>query len=253
MITAQREVKASYLPVFKRLMPAWVRWLGGRYADYDNNYRMRWGELVTGRFSFALELCLFEQGYSLQVAIPWLRAYISLPFLRRWTRDPHEIMESWGFSYTSDCGLHLHWGRRYKIFEMPWRQWEQVSHDVLRPDGSWVPFVGCWEEKQDHRPGGKEPDGRHVETYPYRYMLRDGEVQERTATVSAERRVRRLKWLRWTSIFQRVCHSIDVKFSDEVGDESGSWKGGCVGCGWELKPDETIAHCLSRMERERRF
>lgn len=250
MLTARpREPKASYLPVFKRCTPAWVRWLGGR--ENHGEYKVRWGSMSTGRFGFALELCLFEEGYSLKLAFLWLAAYIKMPFLRR--RDPEGIMESWGASYCSEYGIQLHWGERYKFITMPWRDWEQVSHDVLCPDGTWTPFVGSWEEKQDHRPEGKEPDGRHVETYPYKYMLSSGEVQERTATVHAERRVCRLKCLRWTSLFQRVTHAIDVSFSDEVGDRSGSWKGGTIGCGWELKPDETIECCLRRMERERRF
>lgn len=252
MLTARpSEPKASCRPVYDWHTPAWVRWLGGR-ADYGE-YRMWWGSMATKQFGWALQLALFEDHFSLHVHFLWLSAFITLPFLQRWHHDPYEIMESWGFSYTSDCGLHLHWGRRTKVYEMPWRRWVQVSHDVLRPDGDWVPFVGSWEEKQDHRPEGKEPDGRHVEVHPYKYMLKSGEVQERTATVSAERRVRRLKWLRWTSLFQRVTHAIEVEFSDEVGERTGSWKGGCIGCGWELKPDETIRECLKRMEGERRF
>lgn len=252
MFTARtKEPPASYRPVFKRHTPAWVRWLGGR--DNYGEYRMRWGSMTTNRFGFALELCLFEEDYSLKVAFLWVQAFINLPFLRWWARDPEEVMESWGASYTSDYGIQLHWGRRYKFITMPWRDWDQVSHDVLRPDGTWAPFVGSWEEKQEYRPDGKDPDGRHVETHPYKYMLSSGEVQERTASCHAERRLRRLRGLRWTSLFQRVTHAIDVSFSDEVGDRSGSWKGGCTGCGWELKPDETIERCLKRMERERRF
>jgi hypothetical protein len=246
-----KEAAASYRPVFKRQTPAWVRWLGGR--ENHGEYRARWGSMATDRCQFALQLCLFEDGYSLNLAFLWLAVYINLPFLRRWVRDPEEIMESWGASYSMEYGIHMRWARRYKFIVMPWRNWEQISHDVLRPDGRWVPFVGSWEESQDHRLGGKEPDGRHVETHPYKYMLSSGEVQERTATVHAERRIRRLKWLWWTSLFQRVTHAIDVSFSDEVGDRSGSWKGGCIGCGWELKPDETIECCLKRMERERKF
>lgn len=247
MLTARKSM-ASYRPVFRPHTPAWVRWLGGR--DNHGEYKARWGSMTTDRFAFALELCLFEEGYSLHIAFLWLSAYITLPIR---AREPDEMMESWGASYNTEHGIHLRWGRQYKFITMPWRDWQQVSHDVLRPDGTWIPFVGSWEEKQEHNPEGKEPDGRHVETHPYKYMLSSGEVQERTATVSAERRIRRLKWLKWTSLFQRVTHAIDVDFSDEVGDRSGSWKGGCTGCGWELKPDETIECCLKRMERERRF
>jgi hypothetical protein len=44
-----------------------------------------------------------------------------------------------------------------------------------------------------------------------------------------------------------------VVFSAEVGERSGSWKGGCIGCGYDLLPDELPEECLRRMERDRKF
>jgi hypothetical protein len=217
--------------------------------------------MSVGRLGLAIGLCLFEEHFSFNAHLLWLNVYVALPFLRRWHRDPDGIMEKWGASYCPDMGqLHLNWGSRYKIITMPWRNWVQVSHDVLRPDGSWVPFVGSWEvgpprivNDKGATLGGKEPDGRHIETHPYRYMLESGEVQERTAECHAERRIRRLRWLRWTPLFQETTYAIDVRFGDEVGERTGSWKGGCIGCGWEMKAGETIQQCLKRMESERRF
>jgi hypothetical protein len=40
---------------------------------------------------------------------------------------------------------------------------------------------------------------------------------------------------------------------DEVGEEAGSWKGGVLGCGYTLLPNETPLQCLRRMEKERKF
>ncbi len=137
-------------------------------------------------------------------------------------------------------------GRHVRVIYAPWRNWRHISHEVRRADGSWVPFVGSWED-------GKEPDGRQEETYPYRYLLTSGELQERTATIHAERRIWRLSLLRRTRRFQRVRYSIDVAFSGEVGERSGSWKGGTLGCGYDLNPGETPRECLRRMERDRRF
>lgn len=242
-------------------VPRLIRLIGGRWRNDSNSYQMRWGELSFRRFGFAAALCMFEEGFSLNLHFLWPQVFVNLPFLKRWHRDPHEVMESWGFSYHSDIGqLHLNWGNRHKIIDMPWRDWVQVSHDVLKPDGTWTPFVGSWEEgpprvvnDKGATFGGKEPDGRLIESHEYRYLLKSGEVQHRVAKCSAERRISRLKWLRWTSLFQRTNHAIDVSFSDEVGERTGSWKGGCVGCGYEMKPDETIRECLKRMESERRF
>jgi hypothetical protein len=133
---------------------------------------------------------------------------------------------TYGFTFFGD-GLHLHWGKMkgtrddpYTIIGMPWR-WHHRQHTVLG-----------------------EP-----EQHPYRYVLRSGEVQERVATIKPEQRVWTRAWLPW----KRVSRAIDVEFSDEVGERTGSWKGGCLGCGYTMKPDETPLQALRRMEAERTF
>ena len=89
--------------------------------------------------------------------------------------------------------------------------------------------------------------------YPYRYVRKNGEVQERIATVYVERRAWRPKCFKWTSLFERVRQSISIDFNEEVGEETGSWKGGCTGCGWEMLPGETALEALRRMESVRKF
>lgn len=237
-------------PVQEPGIPWPLRRIGAKWRERALSYRMSWGELSFGRPGWALELHLFSdpphftgQVKLWRVADVWFR----LPMLRRFAREPHEMMESWGVTYTPDDGsLWLRWGKRYKILTLPWRKWEHVSHDVMRPDGSWVPFVGSWEHD-------KTPDGRHTETHPYFYLLQSGERQERTATIHAERRIWRLSVLRRTQRFQRISTSINVTFSDEVGERTGSWKGGTIGCSYELRPNETPRECLRRMQSERRF
>jgi hypothetical protein len=132
----------------------------------------------------------------------------------------------YGFTFF-DTGLHLHWGKSRglrsdpsKIVNMPWA-WRHKEHRIL-------------SEK---------------ETHPYRYVLRSGEVQERTATINAEQRTWVRPWLPW----KLVRKSINIEFSDEVGERSGSWKGGTVGCSYEMNPGETPLDALRRMEKERKF
>ena len=74
--------------------------------------------------------------------------------------------------------------------------------------------------------------GRQVEHASYRYLLRSGKVQTVTAMVHVSRQTWRLRWLRGLPPFPlgtRVRHYIDVQFSDEIGEGSGSWKGGGAG------------------------
>lgn len=242
-------------------MPALVRAIGGRWKDGRRSYRMKWGELSFGKRGSAFDLCMFSADdgggrFSLHLHALWVSAFISLPFLNRWAFAPGEMMVSWGYSHAPDMGLHLHWGerklssfphrqQRTKIVTMPWRDWMQTAHDVRRSDGTWAPYVGSWERD-------KEPDDRHKATYPYRYVLRSGEVQDRNATIYVERRVRKLKWLRWLP-WGRTSYAISVDFDGEVGERAGSWKGGCTGCSYELRKDETPLECLRRMLRDRRF
>lgn len=124
--------------------------------------------------------------------------------------------------------------------------WRHIRHSVRRGDGTWEPYIGSWERD-------KPADHREVLTFPYRYVLKNGEVQERTAIVHVGQMEWRPRCLKWTSLFASIRTSIDITFSDEVGERSGSWKGGCTGCSYELRSNETPERCLRRMEQERIF
>lgn len=190
-------------------------------------------------FKPSLGLCLFEEGFALDL----FGFLITLPFLDRFAYEPHEIMESWGIRYF-ERGIWLDTGRGYKVWHMPWTL-EHIKHEVLRSDGKWVPYVSSWSSQA--------PDGRREETFPYRYVLRSGEVQERTATVYVDRREWRQRWLKWCPLFALKKQSIDVSFSGEVGERSGSWKGGTIGCDYTMRPGESAEDTLRRMEQDRKF
>ena len=207
------------------------------------------------RPKLSLGLDLFENGYCLDL----FGFLIALPFLDRWVHEPEEMMESWGFCYF-DRAIHLRWGAKTKFVRMPW-DFEHLKCEVLKPDGTWCEYVGCYETGQPIVnsngvvvfEGGKEPDGRQVWVFPYRYQLKSGEVQERTATVYIERREWRQRWLWWCPLFAKKRQSISVEFDGEVGERTGSWKGGCIGCGYDMNRGETAEQTLRRMERERKF
>lgn len=190
-------------------------------------------------FKWSLCLLLFEEEYCLSV----FGYLIALPFMDRWHREPHEMVERWGVYFDPDSVVFC-WGDKSKRFWFPW-MWDHCKTEVMRPDGSWVPYVASYLE-------GKEPDGRLTECHPYTYVLKSGETQSRVATVYAERRTWRWRMFQWLP-FRKVRQSIDVRFDDEVGEETGSWKGGCIGCGWDMKPGESLLQTLRRMESEREF
>lgn len=135
--------------------------------------------------------------------------------------------------------IWLRWGKRSKSLDWPWTP-TTLAYEKLMPDGSWRNVF-----KDDEKP--------NEAAYPYTYVLESGEVQRRTATVSKRRHVltftgtKVFKWPRW------VMESIDVSFDAEVGERSGSWKGGCLGCAYTMRRGEYMLDTLRRMETERKF
>lgn len=155
-------------------------------------------------------------------------------------RHPWPAMDGpqWSVYASKDFGLTFRWGGWRKSFDWPW-DLHTLAYEMQLPDGSWVDVFA------DREPLSEE--------HPYTYVLGNGNVQERTATVSKRRHVlcrrafKSLRWPRWNR------ESIDVRFSGEVGERSGSWKGGCIGCAYDLRPGETMLDALRRMEAERKF
>lgn len=107
-----------------------------------------------------------------------------------------------------------------KFINMPW-SWKHREHKVL-----------------------SEP-----ETHDYTYVRRNGEVQSRRATIKVESRL----WTRYWLPYRKLRRYIDIEFNDEVGERSGSWKGGVICCSYDMRPGETPLQTLRRMEREHKF
>ncbi len=153
------------------------------------------------------------------------------------------------------------WWKRGVNFSINPFEWKFMRHEVRvvsphpNPDwsgppfGRWAPASKGWYLSSE----GPPPDSRELFEFSYRYFLKSGEVQLRTARVCVERRAWRPRCLRWTSLFEKVRTSLDIKFSEEIGERTGSWKGGCTGCGWDLLPGETPEEALRRMELTRKF
>ena len=184
----------------------------------------------------------------LHIHVLFLNVFLHLP-LTAVPPSTREVWQNewqtWGFSLCDDA-VHFNWGEDCKVWNLPCFNKVHQRHEVRRADGSWVPYVGSYEHN-------KTPDGREEFVLPYAYRLRNDELQQRKATVFVERRAWRPRWFEWTSLFEKSCQSIAVEFDDEVGERTGSWKGGCVGCGYTMLPGETPKQTLRRMERERFF
>lgn len=241
-----------------------ARSLGFRLIDRGRGWRLmsRWAE-ITGRVGLSIDLMNWaeEENWSLHLHLIWPNMFIRLPLPRREPKD--QISDQWGFSVSTDGwdSVHLHWGQRTKIVHAPWA-WSFFRWSYLAKDGrSWLHELDSHRAGRDSIPVGQPQIDwfmhrdlpRWKKTLPYRYVLRSGVVQEREATIGVEEAEWRWRWFKWLAWPRKVRRSIDVTFNDEVGERSGSWKGGTLGCGYTMQHDETPEECLRRMESERKF
>lgn len=164
----------------------------------------------------------------------WIRfglVFAVLAFSFRWygsvPKDEGQCSgPEYGFKFFEDL-LFIHYGKDkgrrddpHIVVHMPW-SWKHREHLVL-----------------------SDP-----ETHKYRYKLKNGEVQIRLATIKKESRRWTRTWVPWT----KTVVSMNVEFDGEVGEGAGSWKGGTIGCGYGMQPNESLSACLRRMERDRVF
>lgn len=219
--------------------------------------RIEWS-FLTPRCGFGIDFD--DDGITAFLQVPLLFSFF-LTLAGRWN-----ILKSFSWAMGRSSAIQVHNGA---VWIKPWSregewrstdpwwirgvnfsinpfEWKHQQHLVKCHDGSWEPYVGCWEDE-------KTPDRRKVYTSPYRYVLNDGTIQDRIATYHVERWTRRPRCLRWTSLFEKSRTSIDVSFNDEVGERTGSWKGGTVGCSFELRKGEAPFAALRRMEATRTF
>lgn len=239
---------------------AW-RWFG--LVECSREYlRFTWLE-ISFRLGFALALINWSEGsrFSLHIHLGWPNIFIKLPF-RSTGGNPDYGSQTWGFSLHAYDG-HFSWKNATKIIHWPW-SFDHYRTSYVRKDGTWN-HEFAHEQRGINKLGRdvaleswkirhqREQDTKWKEEHFYRYVLKSGEVQERIATICVEEREWRRRWLPFTRLFGMVQRTIGVDFSGEVGERSGSWKGGTVGCSYEMKAGETPLECLRRMERERKF
>lgn len=235
-------------------LPKWMKWLG-IWRINQVSIDFKWGyfaprpslQFVVHRGGY------FDQRWAVSIALGWGLIHFYLPFKTKLSEGCS--LPDYGFAIHNDT-FWIYIGGDYdesigQVQGKSWITWNLpfFSHVF---DGHWIKDKNLNWVKMDNdlRPWDFKKDGAYIETHPYTYTLKSGEVQHRTATCSIEKR----KWHRkWFPFLTKVRQDIDIEFNDEVGERTGSWKGGTIGCGYELLPDDTIESCLRRMEKERKF
>lgn len=187
----------------------------------------------------------FDRRHMVSINLLFMSLYAYFP----WGQGEEECdAPRYGFYYF-EKSLWFPWGRKIRCIHMPY-SYDWIRTSALREDGLWEHEVkGDSKDFWDDKWKGILWE----EVYLYTYVLNNGDLQNRRATVRVEEREWRQKWLKWTSLFSKVRRTISIDFDGEVGERTGSWKGGTVGCGYDLQENETPLQCLRRMEKERKF
>ena len=233
-----------------------------KFKKFDGrDIRFKWGS-ISKRWGLKLELVEFSNDgcdrgdrptWFLTFLFIYGHFWINLPKWlprRQFSHNGQETIHNYGFSTDEDNNtLHLSWGARRKYIDLPWCP-THVRTKTLMNDGTWE-SEPHWNQGQTVQDSFESRIAKEI--HSYKYVLRSGTVQHRLATIKVVERERRWKWLKKFPITRHIIRSIDVEFSDEVGERSGSWKGGIIGCGYTMKLNELPSETLKRMERDRKF
>ena len=208
--------------------------------------RTFFGEIAAGPRGPALQIACYDDSHNtLILGLVLFTLYLKIPLL---VSDGYDIERAYGFSFTNDS-LHMHWGSRTKVWWYPWT-WEHYKHWELVEGESYAQGRDFWIELPSRMPHGQLAT-KH--TAPYTYKRRNGEVQNVTATYYVSHSEWRCRWAQWLPFPRKTRTSIWIEFSAEIGEGVDTWKGGTLGCGYDLLPGEKPLDCLRRMESERRF
>jgi len=178
-----------------------------------------WGPV--GRCFFAFEL----QEDHLRLGLLGAQLYLPYPGSRHADDVDVNDTRSWGFVFHGDA-LSLSWGARDVWWDYPWLRWVHVLEQDVGP-AEWAEYT--WRSRHDA----------------------PGIVNHTECTIQVQDV--EWRWLHARCPIRRRRRYLAVRFHEEVGEGRGSWKGGTLGCWWEMRADETGLGALRRMERERVF
>lgn len=136
---------------------------------------------------------------------------------------------------------------------IPWKQWRCVRNSIYRPDGTHFATEKPKQFFEFMRVKDTCPSAS-FDFYDY-----DGERITATCIIEEREWRKGEGWFKWLGWFfpAKIRRSLDIKFSEEVGPQKGSYKGGTIGHGINMLPHEDamlafIRYCTVEHERKGR-
>lgn len=135
-----------------------------------------------------------------------------------------------------------------KGFFVPWEDYRLIRNEMY--DGNMnLAWKETFKRDKDKLPFGDRYD--IMQTMPRQaFKIKDYDDAEIICDVHVEHRTwrRGTGWFKWVSLFMKGIdrRSIELNFRKEVGPRKGEWKGGLMGMGFNMLPDETIEQAFKR-------
>lgn len=253
----------------------YFRW----YLTHNYNRRAEFYLGWMERIGFRLDIA--NRSFSLHLL--FLALYIT-PWGDDMDFDPNDKGNAWGIEVSKDHLAYIHLGSLVKFIGWPWamtwiytRELKPQSVDLMvmtpkqirrLPADAWlwdrersVPlrilrwFLRTFDMKYPKflkRPFvSQESKVLWYQVLPYQYTLESKEVQNRVATLHITER----GWTPWflsflpLVTFRRLV--VDVDFNEEVGEKSGSWKGGVMGTGFDLQKGQSVRQGFEQFSRKK--
>lgn len=233
--------------------PLWARLLGlridwqSRPTDRTRTYHSanRRVEVTVGLHGirFAVEKTSYEEHTLLHLEVPGFALFARVGRGREVPAG--EMAISWGASI-HEGDLVLDWGARRARFTLNPFRWHGYRSESLISDGS-------WNDTPRWRPEAAALDW-YTEEHPYAIASLPStkmaiETWRATATCYVERTTRTRRFL---PFWRRVEHWVYFDLSDEIGETTGSWKGGTVGFSEEMLPGDSVQDVVQRAARKGR-
>ncbi len=130
---------------------------------------------------------------------------------------------------------------------LPWTQWRHVRHSLYDMDGNHFAdmpetrrMLDTWEERK----------ALEAACPSATFEFQDFDGQKIAVQARIEEREWRAGegWFKWLSWFRKakISRVLDLRFSEEVGERKGSWKGGTIGTSIEMTPGELHTSAFRR-------
>lgn len=231
-------------------------------SKYLNVYHGRTG------LGFMYDTCDYNDcSHTLVIELIFISIYISLPWKsKEWTCESSKygietyrtVYKKW---YDIFDQLYVRFGSRCWFIEMPWYlDWTYTAVKFKDCD-KWIVDSYLTRKANRHkffkqiyiinpimRFTDLEWENQAIKsTYEYKYTPLN---QTSICEYYVCERCWRPKWFKWTDLFSIKHRVIEVEFSEGMGPNKDSWKGGTMACSFKIKDGETAEECIRRMEKE---